>query len=213
MHLWNDENCQKKKIAPDITVRFFPQFVVLFENLCFESVRCQELLINKTICKSLFLLSEKNTSICVWFIKRSQCDGELYDFIAAAKRDHINVVCSYSGFAQFCTVLYVIFYYMCSIKSLCILSTCQCHCLNYILIIFVTSKGNFFCGWLNLERTLKHFMIHKSDDSCVSLVACGSETEGGRGRVVWTLVSMWWKRLSMLERSQRSTRPVKVSPS
>lgn len=73
---------------------------------------------------------------------------------------------------------------MCSIESLCILSTCQCHCLNYIWFISVTSKGTFFCGRLNLERTLKHFMIHTSDGSCVSLVACGGETEGGRGRVV-----------------------------
>lgn len=88
---------------------------------------------------------------CVIHWAYSQRDGELHDFIVGANRDncHRNVVCSYSGFFSVCTVLYVIFYYICSIDSmhLVYLSVSLPEFVqHYILLISVTSKGTLFCG-------------------------------------------------------------------
>lgn len=102
----------------------------------------------------------------------------------------------YSGFAQLCTVLYVIFYYVCSTESLCISSLCQCHCLNLFDIKFCLFLSQWrtlsfvdepLWWWstllllLSLERTNKTFY-----DLQIwwKLPVC--ETE--RGSAVWTLV-------------------------
>lgn len=175
----------------------------LFDNSCFESVWSHKMLINKTISKSLFLLLEqkeekKDLSVIYW--ASSAWWWTTMTFIVGANGGHCHrYVCSYSGCAHLCTVLFVIIYYIHSMESLCIPALCQCHCLNMFNIkfclylahrralLFVHEPLWCWSTWLlllSLGRTLKHFMIHRSDRSCVSLVVCVRENEGGRGRVV-----------------------------
>lgn len=73
----------KTATALQTSLSTFSRLVVLF-----ESVRSHELLINKTISKSLFLLLvKKHASACHL---SSQLHGELHDFIVGANRDHCH---------------------------------------------------------------------------------------------------------------------------